>query len=225
MHRILASRAAVAGIWLLCCWIQLGGAFVIPSGLPRSSFSSTQSQSPQLLPFGTASRLHVLAEVDEAKAAGPPDDPKQTRKVVSVKKVTLNTNIPRALRTHGSGIPSRKEKVQLLESRMYETNLIQSWDIDVSKQRGFDWEIEKMRRYFAGLRLRDDGTWVRQPSFFEFLVHRSNLTPSNNNASPQPVGLMDVVQLTVKILGRHARRRRIQYGVTRRFNDHAHCGS
>jgi hypothetical protein len=38
---------------------------------------------------------------------------------------------------------------------------------------GFDWEIEKWRRFFAGLRMREDGTWVKQPSLFDFsLVER-----------------------------------------------------
>jgi cytochrome P450 family 97 subfamily B polypeptide 3 len=106
-----------------------------------------------------------------------------------------NDKIPSVLRTTGSGIPSRKEKIQILESAMYETNLIKRWD-DSNAQKGFDWEIEKLRRYFAGLRMRDDGTWIRQPSFFEFLVNRSYMTSSSSANAPQPVNLLDVVQLT-----------------------------
>lgn len=106
-----------------------------------------------------------------------------------------NDKIPSVLRTSGSGIPSRKEKIQILENAMYETNLIKRWD-DSNAQKGFDWEIEKLRRYFAGLRMRDDGTWIRQPSFFEFLVNRSYMTSSSSANAPQPVNLLDVVQLT-----------------------------
>ena len=110
----------------------------------------------------------------------------------------MNEKIPSVLRTTGSGIPSRKEKIQLLESAMYETKLIQTWDAQSdTAQKGFDWEIEKLRRYFAGLRMREDGTWIRQPSFFDFLVNRSTITSASDTTSPRPVGMMDVIQLTM----------------------------
>jgi cytochrome P450 family 97 subfamily B polypeptide 3 len=107
-------------------------------------------------------------------------------------------NIPSALRTTGSGIPSRKEKIQILESAMYESKLIQTWDETTQEhQKGFDWEIEKLRRYFAGLRMREDGTWIRQPSFFDFLVNRSYINSSASADAPRPVGMVDVIQLTM----------------------------
>ncbi|KAL3929726.1 MAG: hypothetical protein SGARI_004671 [Bacillariaceae sp.] len=66
--------------------------------------------------------------------------------------------------------------------------------LNPERQKGFDWEIEKARRYFAGLRLRDDGSWVKQPSWFEFLVskHRINTGAADG---PSPVNLLDVFLL------------------------------
>lgn len=97
----------------------------------------------------------------------------------------------------------------VLDLSSYENSLLSSWD-DESKQKGFDWEIEKLRRHFAGLRQRKaDGAWVRTPSVFEFLVTN---TPSKvvgvDNAGgkgryempPRPVNLLDVGVLVMKNL-------------------------
>jgi cytochrome P450 len=105
-----------------------------------------------------------------------------------------SNNIPRRLRIQGRGIPTRKDPIQPLDSMTYESDLIKTWEQDPSRQKGFDWEIEKLRRYFAGLRMRDDGVWVRQPSFFDFLVSKSRSDPGN---APRPVGLVDVVKLVL----------------------------
>jgi len=135
---------------------------------------------------GSRTRRYVSTEVDDQLVDQQQQDGKE---------IFFN-NIPQSLRTSGSGIPSRKEKIQVLENQMYESNLIKTWDVDLSKQQGFDWEIEKMRRYFAGLRMRDDGTWVRQPSFFEFLVTKNRFA-STRGTAPRPVGLVDVAKLTL----------------------------
>ena len=101
---------------------------------------------------------------------------------------------------------------ETLDFQSYEHALLSSWDEDVSNQNGFDWEIEKLRRYFAGLRRsRDsDGSWVRTPSIFDFLV---TYTPKkevgvtyNDDGShyvvppPKPVNILDVVVLITKNL-------------------------
>eukprot|EP00592_Proboscia_alata_P008083 CAMPEP_0194357594 /NCGR_PEP_ID=MMETSP0174-20130528/5052_1 /TAXON_ID=216777 /ORGANISM="Proboscia alata, Strain PI-D3" /LENGTH=728 /DNA_ID=CAMNT_0039127681 /DNA_START=354 /DNA_END=2540 /DNA_ORIENTATION=+ len=97
-------------------------------------------------------------------------------------------SIPGALR-----IKSNKNKsVEPIPTNIYESTLIQSWENDPTKQKGFDWEIEKMRRYFAGLRMRDDGSWVRQDSFFGFLVSK---TPTRFSNAPLPVTFIDVAKL------------------------------
>lgn len=106
--------------------------------------------------------------------------------------------IPQSLRTQGRGIPSRRESVKLLDSQTYESILIQMWDEDPSRRKGFDWEIEKWRRYFAGLRMREDGSWVKQKSMFDFLVSKtqvSNDSSDNLATAPQPVGATDVAKL------------------------------
>nr|AWN09468.1 cytochrome P450 [Phaeodactylum tricornutum]QDL56927.1 P450 carotenoid hydroxylase CYP97B1 [Phaeodactylum tricornutum] len=100
-------------------------------------------------------------------------------------------NIRRRL---GRGIPTGKDPIQPLDSMTYESDLIKTWEQDPSRQKGFDWEIEKLRRYYAGLRMRDDGVWVRQPCLFDFLVSKSRSDPGN---APRPVGLVDVVKLVL----------------------------
>jgi hypothetical protein len=104
------------------------------------------------------------------------------------------SQIPNRLRVAGRGIPGRKEKVQLVDTSTYEASLLQRWEEDPERQKGFDWEIEKARRYFAGLRMREDGSWVKQPSWFEFLVstHRINTGAATG---PKPVNLLDVFVL------------------------------
>lgn len=119
--------------------------------------------------------------------------------IVDTDEETPNTvfgaNIPRTLRIKGTGIPNRKDKVQLLDSTTYESSLIQTWESDPEIQKGFDWEIEKLRRYFAGLRMREDGTWVRKPSFFQFLVTPSRAERVFDGNAPKPPGFMDVAKL------------------------------
>lgn len=75
---------------------------------------------------------------------------------------------------------------------MYETDLIKRWE-DPTRQSGFDWEIEKLRRYFAGLRMREDGAWVRKPSFFDFLVSQGRVTTAASKF--EPVSATDVAKL------------------------------
>lgn len=113
-----------------------------------------------------------------------------------------HNKIPKTLRTSGSGIPARNSRIQILDPSMYETSLIKSWEDDPSRQTGFDWEIEKLRRFFAGLRMREDGTWVRQPSFFDFLVTKARVSTeaSNSRLSPRPVNMMDVGILVISNL-------------------------
>jgi len=117
--------------------------------------------------------------------------------------LALRRRIPRTLRTTGSGIPGRNSPIQLLDPSTYESSLIKTWEDDPERQTGFDWEIEKLRRYFAGLRMREDGSWVRQPSFFDFLVSKTRVSTEagTNRLAPQPVNMMDVAILfTTNIL-------------------------
>mmetsp|Transcript_32077 Transcript_32077/g.47195 ORF Transcript_32077/g.47195 Transcript_32077/m.47195 type:complete len:742 (+) Transcript_32077:92-2317(+) len=106
---------------------------------------------------------------------------------------------------HGGKIPSNlrirtaeNANIEKLDPEFYETSLLKSWE-DTSRQVGFDWEMEKLRRYFAGLRVLDDGTWVRKPSFFEFLV--SSTSKRSGEDAPTPPGILDVATLmTINIL-------------------------
>ena len=101
----------------------------------------------------------------------------------------------------------------LLDYSSYEHALLSAWD-EPSSQRGFDWEIEKVRRFFAGLR-RDQstGAWVRTPSIFDFLVTHSPSRVVGYDATangggigtryeppPKPVNPLDVAVLITKNL-------------------------
>ncbi len=100
------------------------------------------------------------------------------------------------------------EEPTILDLSSYETALLSAWDADTSLQKGFDWEIEKLRRHFAGLRQREsDGAWVRTSSIFDFLVTHtpSSIVSVDANgkryeAPPRPVNIMDVGVLVTKNL-------------------------
>mmetsp|Transcript_39029 Transcript_39029/g.81681 ORF Transcript_39029/g.81681 Transcript_39029/m.81681 type:complete len:758 (+) Transcript_39029:160-2433(+) len=97
----------------------------------------------------------------------------------------------------------------VLDLSSYENSLLSAWD-DETVQKGFDWEIEKLRRHFSGLRQRkEDGAWIRTPSIFDFLVTN---TPSKvvgvdaddgmgrYELPPPPVNMADVVVMVFKNL-------------------------
>lgn len=116
------------------------------------------------------------------------------------------TNKEELGRAHYGHAAIEFSSAKVLDSSTYEAALLASWESDVTTQKGFDWEMEKLRRYFAGLRMREDGTWVRQPTFFDFLVSRSKITSSSTatavtTTTPKPVNWVDVIILfTVNIL-------------------------
>jgi len=171
----------------LCCQ---GWAFA-PS---RTSHALRPLSTVTAAPSQVSSTRRFVSELDtEVDESEKKFD---NSKLTTQKGTLLNRNaIPSTLRIEGRGIPNRNDRVQLLDTSTYESNLIQSWD-DPERQNGFDWEIEKLRRYFAGLRLREDGSWVKQPSFFDFLVSErrmSSLADAGN--SPKPVNVFDVAIL------------------------------
>jgi hypothetical protein len=92
-------------------------------------------------------------------------------------------------------ISSGRLNGEVLDASTYEAKLLESWDLDPARQKGFDWEIEKLRRYFAGLVQTDDGNWVKRPSFFQFLINSaefSSATVRRLDEPPKPVGILDV---------------------------------
>ena len=124
-----------------------------------------------------------------------------TTATAAAASIKRGSSIPRTLRIEGQeGIPSRASKIQLLDSSTYESYITKTWETDPSTQTGFDWEIEKLRRYAAGLRMRSDGSWVKQPSLFDFLVSPSryyyqsssgSLSSSRPPTGPPAAGLSD----------------------------------
>ena len=144
----------------------------------------------------TTTRLHVAKDLDrdlESKSTASAT----AAAAAAAAAADIHSNIPRNLRIRGQGIPSRKEGIQPLETTTYEAKLIEKWDIDPSRQKGFDWEIEKARRYLAGLRIREDGTWVKKPSLFDFLVSKGKVAQSISADHPRPVNMVDVGKLVM----------------------------
>jgi hypothetical protein len=91
-----------------------------------------------------------------------------------------------------------EKDVETLDPTTYEAMLINSWDTNPSVQKGFDWEIEKIRRNFAGLQQLDDGSWERRPSVFDFLVSKSRSSSAEVHRldePPKPVNIVDVLIL------------------------------
>jgi hypothetical protein len=88
---------------------------------------------------------------------------------------------------------------EILDASTYEAALIKTWD-NPEMQKGFDWEIEKLRRFSAGLVQLEDNTWVRRPSIFDFLVNKSRFSTAaarRLDEAPKPVNLADVVSLVL----------------------------
>jgi len=109
-------------------------------------------------------------------------------------------------RRNGSTVPRSVNHIVTIDAKMkldpltYESALINTWEGNPDFQEGFDWEVEKLRRNFAGLIQLDDGTWMRRPSFFDFLVskgHFSSATVRRFDEPPKPVGLADVIILVM----------------------------
>jgi cytochrome P450 family 97 subfamily B polypeptide 3 len=172
------SRWATAlAVLIALVELRSGSAFAPP----KPSFS-----------FGTLSTCRYVSELEKSDVDTPIPSIEDTKEL---ERQLLAARIPKTLRTAGSGVPPRNSQIQLLDPSMYEANLIHSWEQDPAKQTGFDWEIEKARRYFAGLRMRDDGVWVRQPSLFDFLVSRGKVSTVRGQGAPLPVNPLDVVIL------------------------------
>lgn len=140
------------------------------SSTVRSRYSSASSDS---------SRLFV-AEMDKVEDA------------IAVEYIPSSLKI--------KSIGTEEGKTEVLDPRMYESALIQQWDANKDKASGFDWEMEKMRRYFAGLRMREDGTWVKRPGPLDFLissvsVEASSVAPGSRKDQPRPVTAKTIVKL------------------------------
>jgi len=126
-----------------------------------------------------STRLHVSEMEEKVKTRKEPDAPVDTSHPHH--RVTVKNS-------------------EILDPSTYESMLLKSWDGNPSTQKGFDWEIEKIRRNFAGLQQQEDGTWVKRGTIFDFLVNKaefSTATARRLDAPPKPVNLGDVVLLVL----------------------------
>lgn len=171
-------------------------AFVLPSGrafVPRTS-SVEEGQSSSALYVSNLEREKVKIDKNYMNDDNNDDDDEDDD---AVDRFHFTKNVPKQLRVAGKGVPNRRDKIQLVDTSTYEAKLLETWE-DPDMRTGFDWEIEKMRRFAAGLRMREDGAWVKQPSAFEFLVSKQNL---NRGTGPPPANALDVAILfSVNIL-------------------------
>ena len=142
----------------------------------------------------TKSSFQMVSRLDNEEAVATLEDDDNNNSIMTENPLYPRSSIPNRLRIAGKGIPGRNDKIQLVDTSTYEASLIERWEQNPDRQKGFDWEIEKARRYFAGLRMREDGTWVKQPSFFEFLVSKHRIN-SGAATGPSPVNLLDVFVL------------------------------
>jgi hypothetical protein len=180
-----------------CC---IGCSLLIPSS---DAFAPPMKQHHRILPFTssstktTSTQRFVSSELEKEEVT----ERTEARQQELVNPLLSKSKIPARLRIEGNlGIPPRNSKIQLLDTSTYESSLINVWEEDPDRQKGFDWEVEKARRYFAGLRMRDDGSWIRKESFFEFLISKHRITTSSSN-SPSPVNPLDVfILFTINIL-------------------------
>lgn len=172
MNHLSATRwsLALAALLSLSASSSTASAFVIP---PSATTARTATTTPLFV-----SQLDRTSEQQDADKKSPGTSTVPTTPVAAVQ-------IQRT-------IPGRKDVIQLLDPSTYESELLSSWT--EGAEAGFDWEVEKARRYFAGLRLREDGSWVKQPSWLDFLVTRTRASSMNSDA-PKPVNLMDVITL------------------------------
>ena len=158
-------------------------AFLLPGGRTFSfRASSTEENNSSALNVSNLEREKIKIKRNFINDGDEDDDDDDSP-----------NKIPSQLRVNGSGIPNRRDKIQLVDTSTYEAKLLESWANDPSRQTGFDWEIEKARRYAAGLRMRDDGAWVKQPSAFEFLVSKQRIKNISNG--PSAVNALDVAIL------------------------------
>mmetsp|Transcript_18977 Transcript_18977/g.26718 ORF Transcript_18977/g.26718 Transcript_18977/m.26718 type:complete len:753 (+) Transcript_18977:188-2446(+) len=170
---------------------EKGSNVIIVSAFQQStSFVGVKRRFDSLSPSWT--KLYVLKEPSDIEE----DTTSTSTKLHNIK---IEKSSPLSSISSSSAHASESNNVIILDSSTYESELIRSWDsADPALQKGFDWEIEKLRRYFAGLRRLDDGTWIRRPSFFEFLVthsRHSTATVRRLDEPPKPVNIVDVIIL------------------------------
>ncbi|GMH58376.1 hypothetical protein TrRE_jg12031, partial [Triparma retinervis] len=51
-------------------------------------------------------------------------------------------------------------RLEVLDSKTYEASLQETWKASEA-EKGFDWELEKLRRRFSGMEMNDQGEWMK----------------------------------------------------------------
>ena len=116
-----------------------------------TAFQNPSAHSP-LRPRSTFSRYPTPTHIYSTQLD------KETESKSSSTTKSSPTLIDPSTLSAASHINVEAKEPTVLDLSSYENALLSAWDEDVTLQKGFDWEIEKLRRYFAGLRQRSDGT-------------------------------------------------------------------
>jgi hypothetical protein len=119
------------------------------------------------------------------------------RKPLPVLQVSLDneTNLKKPLTVSSTTESNLGYSADVLDPSTYEASLLRLWDEDIKLQKGFDWEIEKLRRFSSGLYQLEDGTWAKRPSIFNFLINKSRVASAaarRVDEPPKPVNIFDV---------------------------------
>eukprot|EP00579_Thalassiosira_antarctica_P004266 CAMPEP_0201890918 /NCGR_PEP_ID=MMETSP0902-20130614/33197_1 /ASSEMBLY_ACC=CAM_ASM_000551 /TAXON_ID=420261 /ORGANISM="Thalassiosira antarctica, Strain CCMP982" /LENGTH=769 /DNA_ID=CAMNT_0048421911 /DNA_START=173 /DNA_END=2482 /DNA_ORIENTATION=- len=166
-----------------------------------TAFQSPTSISPLRTRIASSLTKPLFSTLDKEKEVEA--EKKSSTKTTTTKALVDPSNLPAAshINTQEATEPT------ILDLSSYENSLLNVWDEDVTLQKGFDWEIEKLRRFSAGLRQQDDGSWAHTPSIFDFLV---TLSPSKvvgvdamgkrYTMPPKPVNILDVGVMVTKNL-------------------------
>ncbi len=181
-----SQRKLVFMAFIIASCAHLENSIVDGFQSPQLPSTRLSGKQPFIRPSSSSTARYVL-EMEKV------DSDEMSKKLKKKKHIQTEVNIDDILL--GGDQPKNSER---LDPSTYEAMLINSWDVNPTTQKGFDWEIEKLRRNFAGLQQLPDGSWIRRPSLFDFLVSRSRFstaTVRRLDEPPKPVNLLDVLVL------------------------------
>ena len=118
----LSSNAILLLVAVLL--VDINQAFIVPTCFQTSPVhSALRPWTRRTLPFSNPLQSPQFSRNSQRKVSTEVDGVDQTQvQSVPPGNQPVYVNIPDSLRTKGSGIPSRKEKIQVLENQMYESN-------------------------------------------------------------------------------------------------------
>jgi len=188
-----AAVAALVGLRILAS----SEAFVYPHGHRIANGAchhecGFESSLQKFKPLRFTTRLNVI------------NDLKKRSNKIDFKTKKHDTSHGHAARKEGSTTEIVDEWLRLrirpgntvekIDPSTYEAQLISKWN-NLPKQ-GFDWEMEKFRRKFAGIRQNDEGEWVKKDGVLEFLAHETRFVRPGDKMLP-PSTIIDASKVII----------------------------